>query len=1608
MLKMINSSSVVSSFPEKTKFITLRTYGILRLILYFFVIAAFLSTAAYAQKGASGKPKDESDPAIVKLAGTSRFKNPKEIRIAKMMLAVKNGKLNPEGFFKGLADAGGNMKDVIKVKKDLESEGLKAEFLGEDYPKGGTPVEDRVLNWRRAQTELSIKESIKGKSSGSSVFVAYVGSWVGQDSKAMKFESDIDFSFVSRDTDIISQLKSAFENELTKRTGLSSKAIDSVCTKHGKADLDVYIGKHGAEYALSQMRTVDEIIFSESRLGRLSEDSAQGTVRSALGEAVSRVVRESELHAAELRAPAYQYNAEPGLSMENLRHFYSDIVREGIYSPMDTVVKAAKYVNRSDEALMKYLGIGPSDPGMSALSGELDRLKKSSNVKQMDQKVRGYFQQKYGSMPFVRFEVTTSGTGGAYLMTKPNANIMDRFSNDCISAMWKNVEVGYSRRIEDIRKQLDQLKQLEGSDSSKEQAGQLEETLSKEIDDLERMTDIEMDVLKNAGLTNNSVSELHETFKAMADEFRQGRAKATPDMLKDKEYLKAQFEAKTKLGRMLGIAYLMNKIEKGLDLGDKGMSSINFYLDILDDRLLGELRGDNPDLNRFMTEYKEAKHIRDSNKRSSVLANLKGTVVSGIQQVNLKCNESIQSTATGRGAVKGLVAIGLVEEGAAYRDAYLNGGWGELATEFFRRRVPFGSSVEQAMMGNYLTAGWEVVTTLVPPVGLAQAAVGISKYALYDMPLSFYWTEQLNVFVDSLYATATFKLIGVESYENAKVGIWRLVSAKYSGGVLNVEQFTKYKQEQIEEMRQQLQKPLSQRKTDFKGVGITDDKDIDAMLKKNIAATDAALNLIDQMMKNEYVGQRLMQHYGDIYNTRWEEAKLNFVLNMIHQLEKRKAIDDALLRGMLPDMFAELIKIAKELKIEAELEKEMDKELNTNNLKAIFNWLWNMKRDLFSEGQIESDYTKAGEIVKRYLDAYKAVYEARQEAEGIFAAGRPVEHGKRILTGADFLVAKPEDDKKTAAQYYQFVTSTRDAVEKELLEIKTGCIPGAKLDSEYDRKTFSNLVRDRVWQRLWSDLFKSKSDNFKEIDSRQEYPKRAKEHNDKSIAAIKEFKEYYSKNCLVISIESDPAEPYMLGQAATLRAVVKLPVKAEKPPVFRYIWSDMKDSLRLGEQTDTFRVNTSAAGTFEIKLQVMKAEGNKWEKFGEAAYKFKVLEKLKINIKAPEKASVGQSVDFSVVTEPDFPGASALHYAWRMKGSTQVIENRKSFSKRVDYPGTYEFSVVVYQTDMVKKQSIKLGEAKHTMVVGQGTTVDITGPAQISIGENVPFTAKVSKPETDTGGFAKAAGGIISSIGKELFGKDIMGSGTQAAAQPYVFEWHVDGARAGGPGGSLTHAFAAQGNHTVRVIAYEDIEGKKQKLGEKTVTVNVSEKPSLKGNASISGPSRIKKGETASFNGYYSGCNAPESTLYFNWIVDGQHRGNAKSISVPGQSVGQRTIELELWSRTKSKPIRLSKASRILVIEEQKTEQKKSAESIEAKGQAICDCMDKHLIRIYDKPGEDFVFVSRTRYNPRTKTCNGTSWRKKGVGFHNSADQGYPLSDIERAYWDRNTGRCKE
>jgi len=283
--------------------------------------------------------------------------------------------------------------------------------------------------------------------------------------------------------------------------------------------------------------------------------------------------------------------------------------------------------------------------------------------------------------------------------------------------------------------------------------------------------------------------------------------------------------------------------------------------------------------------------------------------------------------------------------------------------------------------------------------------------------------------------------------------------------------------------------------------------------------------------------------------------------------------------------------------------------------------------------------------------------------------------------------------------------------------------------------------------------------------------------------------------------------------------------KGDEHPDLEYVWTEEATKTIFPEKKGILDIKGDYAGTYKIKVEAYELLGDKKRKFGEARHTLTVGTTVAID--APKNAFVGDTVKFRALVDMEKTGkeVAPIQYAWRLKGSDKVFESKEVFFKRIDYPGNYEFNLYVYQ--MVGNNAIKVGEAEHIMVVQQ-STVSIEGPTQISIGENVTYTAKVSRPDAETGGFAKATVGVLSSIGKQLFGKDIMGSwGQQPTAQPYVFEWFEDGARTGSMGNSLPHVFTAKGSHVIKVVAYEDASGQRKKIGETTALVAVLEKKEI-------------------------------------------------------------------------------------------------------------------------------------------------------------------------------------
>ena len=83
--------------------------------------------------------------------------------IRRLLLAVKQGAMSPENFFRQLAALGYErpMVELNRVKTQLKNAGQAGTYLGESFAEGGTEVEMALLNYRKKLTQKGIREAIK-------------------------------------------------------------------------------------------------------------------------------------------------------------------------------------------------------------------------------------------------------------------------------------------------------------------------------------------------------------------------------------------------------------------------------------------------------------------------------------------------------------------------------------------------------------------------------------------------------------------------------------------------------------------------------------------------------------------------------------------------------------------------------------------------------------------------------------------------------------------------------------------------------------------------------------------------------------------------------------------------------------------------------------------------------------------------------------------------------------------------------------------------------------------------------------------------------------------------------------------------------------------------------------------------------------------------------------------------------------------------------------------------------------------------------------------------------------------------------------------------------
>ncbi|WP_170263724.1 carboxypeptidase regulatory-like domain-containing protein [Blastochloris sulfoviridis] len=981
---------------------------------------------------------------LVKLLGTGHMEASSHAKVARLLLRMRyDQSFGADRFFKELAAADAGMKEVREVRTLLEAKGLSEAFLGKRYPEGGTPVEQSLLMYRRQVTEQVYREVLRlprpaGMANGT-VWLARVGKWVTQDGRAMTFDGDIDFSFITADTRVAQWLKDQFDARLRSRLGPAAAAhgADAVATAHGRADREVYHGDAGQKFAEEMMKGVERV----DREGNLH--------REPVAAMQARLAEEKALvQEMEARLPDIRHSTDPGLSMEMARHLVHDIKGSREYPPAVLIVKAAKYAERNADSAV-------------AAGDKMD----------LD------FTRKAAALVFLSQQPDAATLRDAIVEGHGNNGKVDQAAADAFIAraeesMWRAVEASIHRQADALEARR---ADIESARSTEREAALTD--FRREVVRLHDTLEMEKVALHDIEIPDFVATEIARV-AALVDALRKFGRPITEAEMRQKKLVEALVKGNTPSGLKIAAAQIYLWAGEGFD-------TLNSGLDLFDDALLGRLRGDR-DFDSFLAEVRETKSkLASTDPKTAAAAKLRLTAIAQgaqhrIATINHALNDLIQSRAIGRGAAKGLVAIGLADELSAYGTAFYERDWSGLSAEILRRRVPFVSSAERAAnaenASDYVMAGVDVVTTIIPPLGMAQAAIGMGQVAA-EMGVTFYWNDQLGRFVEEVYAGARFKPTASGRQGAAVVADWRLASVTYRGKTYDLHGFAGHRRDQIKLMAAELRKP--RRTRDIAAPmfgdrdGLTDQFGVDKTLRANLAAADPLLRMLEELRGRPQVGEKLEQHFRDQVRVRWEEVKRAWLVETIDRLETRWATEWAQRAGQLPALFAELRRVTTELEIADEVLRSIDARLPAGS-RALIALHGDTARDTeikdyFLEPDDAPRTAELARVIMDTLETYRGVREVRATLEQMLGLANTRDGGLRLLTGIPYLTGTAADDDRAARTWLANVQRLDERGTSELRAIKARHVGArAALDSDFDRDARMKLWRIDTWRYSWA------------------------------------------------------------------------------------------------------------------------------------------------------------------------------------------------------------------------------------------------------------------------------------------------------------------------------------------------------------------------------------------------------------------------------------------------------------------------------------------------------------------------------------------------------------
>ncbi|NQT33303.1 MAG: hypothetical protein HQ594_06505 [Candidatus Omnitrophica bacterium] len=602
-------------------------------------------------------------------------------------VAAKKG--NMAEVFKHMGKDNISFHDLINYKADYE----KA-FGKDSWNKKYQHTERSMVNERLKGVQAVWAETVKDylkQYPDDTIMKGDIGGWAHEKFANMTFASDIDFTAFHVYTTNSTMMRNIFESKLKSKLGMTMAQFDAFCTAQRRATHHVYIGEYGAEWG-----ELDMVKRGRAQMYHMDKNGHVVAV-DVPGEVMLRKYyqQRKKLKMTDMDIPKPHHKMEPGVSLEMLRHLNAEIFR-GNYSTIEAIVKRCKYINRSTDDHIKYLGDAATTRDKKLKKFVSDVIAAKGNITDSDA-----FAKKV-------IELTGKMVNDPKWMENPKKAI-ETLSRKGEAEILHNVRESIDYHKKRIRK-------IDNEDTRKYEEEQMKKVLKDEAwaykDDGVKFPD---SATKALGLY------------AKKDELIKLFGEKTPD------YVKTM--AGKKGGAQIALSYLLKKANNNMD-------RVNDYIDVFDNYTIQKLRQSNVGLvytDRWHFQHKISIGSINQSLNKSILGKVGNNV--GFKGFNL-ANEAYAY-------YNAYASAGTNEEA-------LN----NVAMAIIRYRIPGSSIVEAVAMENYTRACIECVYLIFPPFAIPEALYNIASTIGgmgYGYGKGEYWQGSIDELSDAMYEESIFK-----------------------------------------------------------------------------------------------------------------------------------------------------------------------------------------------------------------------------------------------------------------------------------------------------------------------------------------------------------------------------------------------------------------------------------------------------------------------------------------------------------------------------------------------------------------------------------------------------------------------------------------------------------------------------------------------------------------------------------------------------------------------------------------------------------------------------------------------------------------------------------